>query len=51
MAQDFRATLNGRVTDSSGGAIPGVTVQVRNTGTNEITTVITDDQGNYNAPP
>ena len=50
MAQDFRATLNGRVTDSSGGAIPGVTVQVRNTGTNEITTVITDDQGNYNAP-
>jgi hypothetical protein len=27
-----------------------VTVQVRNTGTNEITTVITDDQGNYSAP-
>src|SRR4030095_2721796 len=26
MAQDFRATLNGRVSDSSGGAIPGVTV-------------------------
>jgi Carboxypeptidase regulatory-like domain len=50
MAQDFRATLNGRVTDSSGGSIPGVTVQVRNTRTNETTTVITDDQGNYNAP-
>lgn len=49
-AQDFRATLNGRVTDSSGAAIPGVTVQVRNTGTNEVTTVISDEQGNYKAP-
>src|SRR5688572_12175900 len=49
-AQDFRATLTGRVIDSSNAAIPGVTVQVRNTGTNEVITVISDDQGNYKAP-
>src|SRR5881396_71987 len=49
-AQDFRATLTGRVSDPSGASIPGATVQVRNTGTNEVATAITDDQGNYRVP-
>jgi hypothetical protein len=50
LAQDFRATLNGRVTDPTGAAVPSVSVAVRNTGTNELVTVATDAQGNYIAP-
>lgn len=49
-AQDFRATITGRVTDASKAAIPNAQVQVRNVGTNEITTATTDDQGNYKTP-
>ncbi len=48
--QEFRATLNGRVTDPSGAAIPSVTVQVKNAGTNEIVSAVTDSAGNYTAP-
>ncbi len=50
IAQDFRATLTGRISDPSGAAIPGATIQVKNTGTNEVATAITDDQGNYRVP-
>ncbi len=50
LSQDFRATLNGRVTDATGGAIPGVNVQVRNLGTNETSTAVSDDAGNYKVP-
>ncbi|MGH9657114.1 MAG: carboxypeptidase regulatory-like domain-containing protein, partial [Bryobacteraceae bacterium] len=49
-AQEFRATLNGRVADSSGAAVPNVPVQVRNAATNEVTSSVTDGQGNYTAP-
>jgi hypothetical protein len=50
MAQDFRATLTGRVLDTSKAAIPNAKVQVKNLGTNEVVTVTTDDEGNYKAP-
>jgi len=50
LAQDFRATLTGRVSDPSNAAIPGVSVQIKNAGTNEATTVISDAQGNYRIP-
>jgi hypothetical protein len=33
-AQGVEATLKGRVTDSSGGAVPNAKIEVRNTGTN-----------------
>jgi hypothetical protein len=49
-AQEFRATLTGRVTDPSNAAIPNAVVQIRNAGTNEIATSTTDNQGNYTIP-
>lgn len=49
-AQEFRATVNGRVTDSNGAAISNATVMVRNTLTNETATVTTNSEGAYNVP-
>ncbi len=49
-AQEFRATLTGRVTDSSDAAMPGVTVTVRNNATNEISSAATGAQGAYTIP-
>jgi carboxypeptidase family protein len=49
-AQDFRATITGRVTDSNKAAVPNAQVSVKNTGTNETTTATTDSEGNYKAP-
>ena len=48
--QETTATLNGRVTDPSGAAIPGVAVEVRNVETNQATPIKTDVLGNYAAP-
>ncbi|RPJ49742.1 MAG: carboxypeptidase regulatory-like domain-containing protein, partial [Acidobacteria bacterium] len=39
--------LQGRVTDPSGGAIPGVTVTVTRAETGEVRTVVTDDTGDW----
>jgi hypothetical protein len=39
------ATLEGTISDSTGGRIPGVKVSLRQTQTNQIRTVYTDDQG------
>lgn len=50
IAQDFRATIVGRVTDQSRAAIPGAQVTVKNIGTNETTTMTTSDEGNYRVP-
>ncbi len=50
IAQEFRATLTGRVMDSSGAAMPNVTVTAKNAATNEITTAITGPQGAYTIP-
>ena len=50
IAQDFRATLTGRILDPSNAAVPNVPVEVRNVGTNEITAVVADSEGRYIAP-
>jgi Carboxypeptidase regulatory-like domain/TonB-dependent Receptor Plug Domain/TonB dependent receptor len=49
-AQTFRGTILGTVTDTSGAAVSGATVSVKNTGTGLLRTVTTDDDGNYSAP-
>src|SRR5215813_13960551 len=49
-AQTFRGTILGTVTDSSGSAIGGATVQVKNTGTGLTRTVTTTDDGTYTFP-
>lgn len=46
-AQEITGTITGVVTDQSGAAIPGVTVVVRNVGTNAEQTVVTDGSGTY----
>ena len=50
LAQDFRATLTGRILDPSGAAVPNVNVEVRNVGTNEVASVTADAEGRYTAP-
>jgi hypothetical protein len=49
-AQAVRATILGIVQDSSGAAMPGVTVDVRNVETGVAHAVVTNAQGRYNAP-
>ena len=49
-AQTFKATLNGRVVDPSGGAIVDAKVTIRNTGTNQEQTVTTGTEGNFVFP-
>lgn len=49
-AQEFRATLTGRVTDPSSAAIPNAAVAVRNLETNESAAAFTDSQGSYTVP-
>jgi len=46
-AQAPTATLVGSVTDASSAVIPGATVAIRNTDTDQIRTVTTGAQGNY----
>ena len=50
VAQEFRATVNGRVTDSAEEAIVSATVTVRNLATNEVAAVTTNGEGAYNVP-
>src|SRR5213076_3401441 len=49
-AQEFRATVTGRVTDPSSAAVPRAVVQARNLATNEIATATSDSQGNFTIP-
>src|ERR1700693_6163451 len=49
-AQTFRGTILGTVTDSSGGAVPGATVTIKNLDTGLTRTVVTSDDGSYAAP-
>ena len=49
-AQTFRGTILGTATDSSGGAISGATVTVKNTGTGLVRTVTTGDDGSFSVP-
>jgi hypothetical protein len=49
-AQTFRGTILGTVTDSSGAAVPGATVTIKNVDTGLTRTVTTSDDGSYSAP-
>lgn len=49
-AQEFRATVAGHVFDASNASVPNVTVQVLNTGTNEMAAAVTDSSGTYTVP-
>ena len=49
-AQDPRGAVAGRVSDSSGGALPGTTVTVTNEATGTSNTAVADAQGSSYAP-
>jgi hypothetical protein len=49
-AQDPRAAIQGRVVDSSGGAVPGTTVTITNTSTGTVNTAVTNENGVYGFP-
>ena len=44
-AQEFRGSIVGKITDSTGGVLPGVTVVVSNNDTKVAQTLLTDGQG------
>src|SRR5688572_24452464 len=46
-AQDFRGAIAGRITDESGGVLPGVSVTVSNKDTNVSNNTVTNDSGSY----
>ena len=46
-AQDFRGGVVGKVTDESGGVLPGVTVTATSRDTNVTSTAVTNDAGAY----
>src|SRR4029079_15179569 len=50
MAQTVTGTMRGTVTDRSGGALPGVTITIRNVETGLERIVTTDSAGSWNAP-
>jgi len=47
LAQGITGTITGTVTDSTGAAIPGATVTVKDVATNAVHTVTTSDVGSY----
>jgi hypothetical protein len=49
-AQSTVGTIEGRVTDETGGVLPGVTVTVTSVQTGAVTTFVTNAQGLYRAP-
>jgi outer membrane receptor protein involved in Fe transport len=49
-AQTFRGMILGSVTDSSGAAVPGATVTIKNVDTGLVRTVTTSDDGSYAGP-
>src|SRR6266542_1911990 len=49
-AQEFRATVTGRVIDPAGAVMPRVTVQITNQNTNELATTVTNNEGVYSLP-
>src|SRR5687767_11923940 len=50
LAGQTLGTVTGEVTDSTGAAVAGATVTVRNTATNGIRVVTTNDNGLYTVP-
>lgn len=49
-AQTVSGTIQGRITDSNGDAIPGAVVNIKNRDTGQLRTITTNDEGFYNAP-
>jgi hypothetical protein len=49
-AQDFRGGITGRITDASGGRLPGVTVTATNVATNVASATTTNGEGDYSVP-
>jgi len=50
LAQEFRATITGRVLDPSGAAVPNVAIRAVNSATNETSTATSDSSGAYTIP-
>ncbi|MEN6494857.1 MAG: carboxypeptidase-like regulatory domain-containing protein, partial [Thermoguttaceae bacterium] len=50
LAQDFRASISGSITDPSGSVIAGATVTATSLATNTRTTVVSTAEGNYVLP-
>lgn len=50
VAQEYRATLSGTVTDPSGAAIPGVTVKATNTANHQVSETKTASAGLFTIP-
>ena len=50
LAQQGRGTILGLVADTTGGALPGATVEITNTGTAVTDTFFSNEEGLYNAP-
>lgn len=48
--QDPRGAIQGRVVDSSGGALPGTTVTVTNAATGTANTAVVNEEGRYSIP-
>src|SRR4051812_35512342 len=49
-AQEQRGSIEGIVKDSSGGVLPGATIEARSPGMVGITTVVSDTTGGYRFP-
>ena len=49
-AQEARGTIQGRVVDASGGAVPGATVEVLNIATGVVTPTTSNEEGSYRVP-
>jgi len=49
-AQTFRGTILGAVSDSSGAAVPGATVAIKNLDTGLTRNVVSQEDGSYSAP-
>jgi hypothetical protein len=50
IAQEARGTIQGRVLDTTGGAIPGATVEILNTATGVVTPTTTNAEGSFRVP-
>ena len=50
IAQEARGTIQGRVSDASGGTIPGATIEVTSRATGVVTTATSNAEGNYRVP-
>src|SRR5579884_4128846 len=48
-AQEFRATLTGRITDTAGAAVADAKITIKNSATGEVTQATSGADGNYEA--